>query len=564
MIIGFDTYESSKEGGKNVLMYDNVYVDLFNNNEVNILNKYHEFMSKDFPVGFRNIPDKIKLYRLITNCRDKKDINLTTIGIHFVADKKLLNEEFVSLIDTISYKDVLAKYFIVTIETSWNNIDVDKTLAYNIWYPDEHEFTLKYLSFSEEMKSMKILDIEEVEMDKEKIRSYFYRKESKVYEFSDSLYLPNGTSKVSFLEETAYPFLYFTNMEDEDKLFIGKGGSTHGSIVRKIVDIYGSDDYSDSLIKCKGRIFTNEKVLTFWDYPENKKEMVSVVYDLQEKLKRKIFGDGYRLELTEDSKDYNRVLDYEMVAMFGAKFVNLDEYLRITVKKPVEFSLRVERIVSFNIFEGMLNDHHLNFFILKMWNELSKVGAKDIEEYPKTEYEPNNIRFNYREINESDLIEILKKYEKILLKVNIYMAYISVTTSFINCVNSVEGGRCIIYFKSLFTGRVKPNEFIYHASKEKNRESILKNGLVLKSSSDSSMWNDVAKLSYPPSVFATNSDIYNVWHAGDDIWQIDTKGLPNKWWYDLNFFYSGNKRDKMYIMTFESIPADHLKLLNEY
>ena len=200
----------------------------------------------------------------------------------------------------------------------------------------------------------------------------------------------------------------------------------------------------------------------------------------------------------------------------------------------------------------MLNHQHLNFFILKMWNELSKVGAKDIEEYPKTEYEPNNIRFNYREINESDLIEILKKYEKILLKVNIYMAYI------------FEGGRCIIYFKSLFTGRVKPNEFIYHVSLEKNRESILKNGLVLKSSSDSSMWNDAAKLSYPPSVFATNSDIYNVWHAGDDIWQIDTKGLPNKWWYDLNFFYSGNKRDKMYIMTFDPIPADHLKLLNEY
>ena len=550
MIIGFDTYESSKEGGKNVLMYDNVYVDLFNNNEVNILNKYHEFMSKDFPVGFRNIPDKIKLYRLITNCRDKKDINLTTIGIHFVADKKLLNEEFVSLIDTISYKDVLAKYFIVTIETSWNNIDVDKTLAYNIWYPDEHEFTLKYLSFSEEMKSMKILDIEEVEMDKEKIRSYFYRKESKVYEFSDSLYLPNGTSKVSFLEETAYPFLYFTNMEDEDKLFIGKGGSTHGSIVRKIVDIYGSDDYSDSLIRCKGRIFTNEKVLTFWDYPENKKEMVGVVYDLQEKLKRKIFGDGYRLELTEDSKDYNRVLDYEMVALFGAKFVNLDEYLRITVKKPVEFSLRVERIVTFNMFKGMLNHQHLNFFILKMWNELSKVGAKDIEEYPKTEFDPYLIRFDCDEKDEINLRLILVKYEKVLLKANIYMTYM------------FEGGRCIIYFKSLFTGRVKPNEFIYHVSLEKNRESILKNGLVLKSSSESRLWNS-AKLSYPPAVFATNSNKGDTWHDGADVWQIDTEGLPNKWWYDLNFFYGKQSdSDKKFIMTFESIPADHVKLIN--
>ena len=74
---------------------------------------------------------------------------------------------------------------------------------------------------------------------------------------------------------------------------------------------------------------------------------------------------------------------------FGSKFVNLDEYLgRNTVKKPKEFSLRVERITNFSIFEGMLNDQHLNYYILKMWGELSKVGAKDIEEYSKTQYDP--------------------------------------------------------------------------------------------------------------------------------------------------------------------------------
>ena len=206
-------------------------------------------------------------------------------------------------------------------------------------------------------------------------------------------------------------------------------------------------------------------------------------------------------------------------------------------------------ITKLKIFEGLLNDQHLNYYLIKLSGELSKAGAVHFEEFPATKFDPYLIRFDCDEKDEINLRLILVKYEKVLLKANIYMTY-------------MFEGKCLIYFRSLFTGRVKPNRFIYHASKEENRKSIRKNGLVLKSSSESRLWNS-AKLSYPPAVFATNSNKGDTWHAGADVWQIDTEGLPNKWWYDLNFFYGKQSdSDKKFIMTFESIPADHVKLIN--
>ena len=63
MIMGFDTYESSKEGGKNVLMYENEYEDFNTGLQcIYIVPMYNKFMKKDFPEGFRNIPDRRKIF----------------------------------------------------------------------------------------------------------------------------------------------------------------------------------------------------------------------------------------------------------------------------------------------------------------------------------------------------------------------------------------------------------------------------------------------------------------------------------------------------------------------
>jgi hypothetical protein len=116
-----------------------------------------------------------------------------------------------------------------------------------------------------------------------------------------------------------------------------------------------------------------------------------------------------------------------------------------------------------------------------------------------------------------------------------------------------EGTKMVAYLKSIYSIRVKPQRYVYHFSTE-DKESIMKNGLQPRKSDSSKQWTNPA-LSYPPAVFAIN-DYSTHWGVGN-IFEIDTQGLNNKWWRDLNFATGPA------IMTFEAIPADHIRLVSE-
>jgi hypothetical protein len=119
-----------------------------------------------------------------------------------------------------------------------------------------------------------------------------------------------------------------------------------------------------------------------------------------------------------------------------------------------------------------------------------------------------------------------------------------------------------IFIKNIHTKRVKPNKYVYHCSDFKNRNSILEHGLKLTDHSDSNYKHE-SSLVYPPSIFATNDGKDSIWGFGnDDIWEIDTEKLPNKWWYDLNLYNNGH--ETISIMTFEPIPPKFIKLISEY
>lgn len=112
----------------------------------------------------------------------------------------------------------------------------------------------------------------------------------------------------------------------------------------------------------------------------------------------------------------------------------------------------------------------------------------------------------------------------------------------------------IMSFKDKTTQRIVPSRFIYHFSKPENRSSIEKVGLEPRGWGDGSNWTHVPHLKYEPAVFAVNTE-NGVWgYKGWDKWRIDTQGLPNKWWQDLNF-----KDRKDLVMTFDPIPASHLR-----
>jgi len=107
-----------------------------------------------------------------------------------------------------------------------------------------------------------------------------------------------------------------------------------------------------------------------------------------------------------------------------------------------------------------------------------------------------------------------------------------------------------IYIKDNKGQRIKPPKYVYHATNKKNSDSISKNGIKI---SPPKNYKGNADLEYMPSIFAM-ADKKNVW-SNEDIWQIDTTKIPNKWWQDLNL----HNRYKDAIMTFDDIPPNTIE-----
>jgi hypothetical protein len=123
---------------------------------------------------------------------------------------------------------------------------------------------------------------------------------------------------------------------------------------------------------------------------------------------------------------------------------------------------------------------------------------------------------------------------------------------------------------------VDVNKFVYHKSNTKFRVEISKNGLIPKAKSET--WLSDTPIS-GKVIFATNSDDKKDWFDStynDDIYQIDTSNLNNKWFEDPNYSndkeewaeYNGKKFklpktniEYKHIITFEPIPVNSLKLI---
>lgn len=112
----------------------------------------------------------------------------------------------------------------------------------------------------------------------------------------------------------------------------------------------------------------------------------------------------------------------------------------------------------------------------------------------------------------------------------------------------------VAHIKSSHTIRVKPPRYVYHYTNA-DVESILDKGLVPMPSSSSDKWGRNAALEYPAAIFAIADDETH-W-GGKSLLEIDTQGLKNRWWRDLNFSVGPA------IMTFEPIPASHIRKISE-
>jgi hypothetical protein len=119
-----------------------------------ILDRLNDFCTTDFPYGLKNIPTKVVLYRLL-NVDDINNINKNELGKSYVGDKKMFEDEDFLESFLFRYGEDMKKWFIVTIETTRNNIDFEHSMGNRAEYPAEFEITIK------NDKDLKILNIEE-------------------------------------------------------------------------------------------------------------------------------------------------------------------------------------------------------------------------------------------------------------------------------------------------------------------------------------------------------------------------------------------------------------------
>lgn len=108
---------------------------------------------------------------------------------------------------------------------------------------------------------------------------------------------------------------------------------------------------------------------------------------------------------------------------------------------------------------------------------------------------------------------------------------------------------------------VKPNRYVYHTSNPIFRDKISKEGLMPKGKSES--WLSDTKID-GEVIFAINSDDKKDWWNStydDDIHQIDTTNLKNKWYKDPNFIDGVYKSKYSAIITFDSIPVSSINLI---
>ena len=111
----------------------------------NIMDK----LKLNYPLGFKNIPPTINLFRYL-DVEDVSEIKQHKLGVHYVTRQTDITHEFLDSINANPDHDG----YIVEIETSKSQIDVNETIINNLLFPDENEITLK------EKANYKVVNVE--------------------------------------------------------------------------------------------------------------------------------------------------------------------------------------------------------------------------------------------------------------------------------------------------------------------------------------------------------------------------------------------------------------------
>lgn len=101
------------------------------------------FYKENFPYGLNNIPEEVFLYRIL-GLKDLSEIDYNNLGLHYVADENLLNDDnFLLNIGFTEDELNTLDFQVVKIKTNKDNIDIEETIKNRKQSPEEFEYTIK-------------------------------------------------------------------------------------------------------------------------------------------------------------------------------------------------------------------------------------------------------------------------------------------------------------------------------------------------------------------------------------------------------------------------------------
>lgn len=144
-------------------------------------------------------------------------------------------------------------------------------------------------------------------------------------ESPDNVLLPSG-QRINCEQFDAIPFV--VNAEDHSNVFIGERGSYHFDFISSIEDM-------GIVLGYKGRVWLDSKVITFWDYPRDRAELLEILEGLEatiqaeENIKVNIARNPeYRIEV------YNDVVDDDGMTVKKGVLIPLKDFDGEDYKAP--------------------------------------------------------------------------------------------------------------------------------------------------------------------------------------------------------------------------------------
>lgn len=304
---------------------------------------------------------------------------------------------------------------------------------------------------------------------------------------------------------------------------------------KKILELYGSDNLKEL---CNDNFIEKFNSNETWEWLE---ELINKKHFLDWLLK-----NNYDCVLiTEYGDIHNPTINYIIWDEKLIKNINEIKWENFNIVRP-NFHFMNENVKNTKLASYILND-----IANKIKTMLDIHNKYDI--YNMVKLKSMKLEFDFFDCDFSsekfkNIEKLLKKYKNKLLNNHILLSY--------------DYSECDlrIYYKEIFVKRINPDDYLYHVTDANNIESIMKYGLIPKSSKESKTWSHKSSLEYLPAIFATSKN--NLWSFVDlestVLLIIDTTKIKNKWYLDANL------PNGEYFITYEPISPDAIYIANKF